>query len=253
MLLIPIFAAALAATPADFFVGVLEEQHDVGEADAYVQARVLFVHDANGWRALPAARGAYPLHVDWHACTAHALGAAVASELPQKWDASDVGVHMVDDAATKLLVGDPDEQFAGWHNDAVRAPLVLTSGAACGDPDHFADAPLKKLPKAATRNREVLRAYRAADGTTLVETRHCTQAACTYATLSKPARGAFTPIVPAHLPDSAPFELTLVNAVDFSADGSSELLFKVQGDTFDGYILYDTDFNELARFIWTYP
>ena len=277
-------SSAMAAPDDTVIVGILEEHpSDTNAKPVFVRA--VFHKTGAAWAAYdPAcAKGAcFPRETNWTVGFDGRAVGQVRAVTPAAWEMiSDVGRQSLAPGARAPFVGERSEKFTGWAGGPVHRPLVSTSSTHVADPEGWKAAALPapldkavrdrmraKFPKAercasAEENTPAPWAYQ--DGDLVVDGGYASKSGWRIARVSlkaddyrcdgplpdtgeSPFSAMSVAISPAGAMTELGFDMQLLDAGDYDANGRSELVFMFSHYNADGYKLFANDFSEQASF-----
>lgn len=176
-------------------------------------------------------------------------------------------------------MGKPTSEFGGVSGKAVYRPLVLTPTDNCQDSEAWKvldktkiklDPPLKFLKEEIAKrptleqlvqegavegdrkvvyayaigSAKIIKAYRSKSGAELYQLSTESEGAIRLEMIGRNANGSFKYIGEG---------LSLIDAGDYDDKGNSKLVFMyTDGSNSDGYLVYDSNFNNVMEFFWSY-
>lgn len=270
-------AAACPVVAAPIFVGVLEEPQCAQDTPGTPSPalRPLFVQRETGWTAVgPLANSATTLDgIEWSLALD---GKQVGSVRTATAATAALPVLALADGQKAAEIGNRQARFEGWCGTPTRRPLAASSAGHTADPDRWKPFQPDPTMKAALFKHFTALAGPAQNcsGETLVPLPY-TAADLVVAggyedrngrrlvglaldsainTCDGPPDDAWKSqwFVVGETVKSIGAELSLVEAVDFDADGRSELLFWHSGYNQDGYVLLDDTLTQTTPLLWSY-
>lgn len=266
-------------------LGVLEDS-GVGVGSDRYRVRVAFeVLPGARWRALPSGvplsfpddfdeaafhaaeaqlRSEMPTQQNWSVCFDGAKVGSIESVLPGSWSSYEArGTERLRSATAVPLIGRTSKEFAGWRDEPVHRPLVLSSAGLCRDPGGWKRTDDKMVPLA---NLLPMMKLAASNGSVLWKSDKVSLDESTRLTKSyRAVTGARVLRVNANDVEGATFyvdpsgEVTylgnwmvLVDAGDYDGDGKSEVVFMFQREDHDGYVMFDELFRRYIAVNWIY-
>ncbi|RYY25870.1 MAG: hypothetical protein EOP62_12175 [Sphingomonadales bacterium] len=278
-------AGAQPALAQESIVGILEDQPSETEAKPTPFMRAVFHKAGSGWAAYDPAcpKGScFPRETNWTVGFDGKSVGQVRGITPSSWKSiSDVGRQSLAPGARAPFVGQRSNKFVGWAGGPVYRPLVSSSTGHVADPESWKAAPLPAATDAAMRQRmrakfatamrcknaeeNVPAAWAYADKDLVVDGSYASAAGWRVARvglngddyrcdgpIEDSGTSAFSVLTVAISPDGTMtdlgFDMHLLDAGDYDADGKSELIFMYSHYNADGYKLFANGFTENATF-----
>ncbi|RYE04123.1 MAG: hypothetical protein EOP61_01810 [Sphingomonadales bacterium] len=278
-------AGPQAALAQEAIIGILEEHPGGDGAKPTAYVRAVFHKEGGAWTAYdPAcAKGScFPRETNWTIGFDGKSVGQVRAATPPTWPMmSDVGRQNLAAGARAPFVGQRADKFAGWAGGPVYRPLVGTSTGHVTDPEAWkagaipaaADQALRermraKFPTAercASPEENVPKTWSYGDKDLVVDGGYVSASGWRVARVGlKPedyrcdgpmetsGESAFSILSVAIAPDGKMidlgFDMRLLDAGDYDADGKSELVFFYSHYNADGYKLFSNGFAEQAAF-----
>jgi hypothetical protein len=272
-------------------IGILEDNpgHYAGDPH-YRDVRVVFRRETTGWVAFPSncpdesclrrIAAEFPAQGRWTISLEGQDVGHVVSKTPSSFKFySTVGQQEIIDSAPPPTIGKPSTEFGGFVHEAVYRPLVAVSEPNYRDPEKWQPAKISsetlaalrnafrnrfpKIENCTNRNINHAKPWAYADANVTVNKAYASNRRWLIAELQVsgyqcdgPPDEAFfsqwfvvSPEQQARFLDSG---VWLVDAGDYDNDGSSELVFSIDGDNRGGYKLFYDDFKRKAVFEFSY-
>ena len=280
------------ATPAPgVILGILEDiPAEYGEPDLRA-VRAVFEKQGDEWLAFPSEAqnyqdlatfpASYPQQVTWTiAFNGRSLGTVTAETPPVFQAKSKVGVQEITSDDPVPVVGEKSQAYSGFRITPVYRPLVALSQPNFSDPEMWRPAEAapalaasarqvfhKRFPKTqnctasddkpkpssySDEDIKVIHTYASNKGWSLIELSLSGWACDTIAEYGGPFDGQWYAAGPSGNLSFLGADMVLVDEGDYDSDGSSELVFSINGYNTAGYRLYYSNFTKSAEFLFYY-
>jgi hypothetical protein len=262
-----------------------------GESDSPA-LRVLFRYDGKNWLAYPSnchnrncltsIVSKFPQHSRWIvAFDGHEVG-EVASKTPSEFKFySQIGLQELGDPSSAPKVGKKSTEFGGDTGAAVYRLLAAISRPYFSDPDGWKVSPVPsdvqsqlrrgfrqryaKLCKSSATDEAklelfpysddavaVVKAYRSKSGNWLARLHLANAIDCSDVEAGFEIDDPWFVVRPSSPAKFLDEGMWLVDVGDYDNDGRSELLFSINRDNREGYLLFSDDFNSHVTFEYSY-
>lgn len=283
-------SAIARAEKGVIYLGMLEDVPGVYSGEGHsTKVRALFSYQDGRWKAfsnncqdlscLSSVAKTYPKEVSWYiGLDGHQVG-KVSAITPDKFDFySHIGLQDIP-AGDAPIIGKTSVEFSGFDGEPVRRPLVAVSKPNFRDPlvwkqekvtrailreafkllhnsapqlCKWPDEDKSMLPYAYGPNDLVVRAHKSRQGSQLLTI----DVKSAYYCQGGDGEGGFESRMFAIDPNGVSHYLgpglMLVDAGDYTGDGSSELITSLSLYNRGGYVLFSGSFSEMARYEFFY-
>ena len=282
-LLVAMSAVPLFAEDGPIYLGVIEPRLTDSSDPEEFRVRVAFRYIKGSWKAMPhdaddeEALGKlpalYPTRISWAiALDGRRIGEATSVQRPFSTYAH-VGIQELTRDSKPPAIQEGAESFATWMGVSAFRPLIAVSRPNYSDPDRW--KPFQPSPEVAREARAAFRrevpilrceeqdvayddedirilhkAYRSMRGDVLVALRAVP--ANDRCETAEDAWDSVWFLVSRDRYHFVGIGLTLLDAGDYDADGTSEIMFQTSGYNRDGYLLFHVRTKSKVEFAWTY-